>query len=308
MYKDRLIRGIVADGDVRVAASVTTATVSEGVSRHGMSPTAAAAYGRLLTGALLLGTGQKEFDRLTIRIDSRGAIGGIVAETTSEGTVRGYVKNPRAELPPNDQGKFDVSGIVGKGMLYVTKEMGFDVGLQPEPYVGSAPIVSGELAEDLAHYLAVSEQIPSAVMLGVLLNNRDPFVAAAGGVMIQMMPKTSDHIVTMIEDTVGRSAALTDQVRNGATPEDLASAALGELGFTVLEETDISFACNCSYDRARSLVASLGEAEVRSMLTDDRRADMNCGFCNEDYELPEEELRSIIRDLEQSSGDDDIRI
>ena len=178
---DRLVHGIAADGTIRLIAAITTDTVAEAIRRHETSPTASAALGRMLTGAALLGASLKEFDRLTVRIDADGPIGGIIVEANNSGEVRGYVRNPDAEIPPKPDGKFDVSGIVGNGMFYVMRESGFELGLHHEPYVGSVPITSGEIAEDFAFYLAKSEQIPLAVMLGVLLQKSSPFVTAAGG-------------------------------------------------------------------------------------------------------------------------------
>ncbi|MBA3351306.1 MAG: Hsp33 family molecular chaperone HslO, partial [Blastocatellia bacterium] len=193
---DKLIHATAQDGTVRVLAAITTDLVAEAIRRHQTAPTASAALGRTMTGTLLMAATLKDFDRLSVKIDSRGSIGGIIAEATKEGTVRGYVKNPDAELPPRPDGKFDVSGIVGEGTFYVIRESGFDIGLHRDPYVGSVPIVSGEIGEDFAYYLAKSEQIPSAVLLGVLLQNSDPFVRASGGVLVQMMPGANEHIIT----------------------------------------------------------------------------------------------------------------
>ena len=218
---DKLIHGIAASGTVRVMAAITTDIVAEAVRRHQTSPTVSAALGRVLTGTLLLASGQKELDRLTVKIEAEGAVGGITAEANAEGKVRGYVKNPNVELPPKDNGKFDVSGIIGGGMFYVIRESGYDIGLYREPYVGSVPIVSGEIAEDFAYYLAKSEQIPSAVLLGVLLQKQEPFVRASGGVIIQMMPGANEHIITMIEDTIRHAPHITTVINEGATAQDL---------------------------------------------------------------------------------------
>jgi molecular chaperone Hsp33 len=291
---DKLIHGTAAGGTIRVMAAITTGIVAEAVRRHQTSPTASAALGRVLTGTLLLGSSLKEFDRLTVKIDAQGAVEGIVAEANAEGRVRGYVRNPQAELPSKANGKFDVAGIVGGGMFHVIRESGFDIGLYREPYHGSVPIVSGEIAEDFAFYLAKSEQIPSAVLLGVLLQNAEPFVKASGGVMLQMMPGANEHIITMIEDTINHAPHLTSVITDGATPRDLAQLALGEIDFEVLEEKDIEFGCNCSFERAVSLIASLGKTEVESMLEEDKGATMTCGFCNETYRLDEKDLKEIL--------------
>jgi molecular chaperone Hsp33 len=291
---DRLIVGTAAEDTVRIIAAITTETVTEAVRRHQTSPTATAALGRMLTGAALMGASLKDFDRLTVRIDCDGSIEGIVAEADNEGGVRGYVRNPEAELPPKAEGKFDVSGIIGQGMFHIIRESGFEIGLHREPYVGSVPIVSGEIAEDFAYYLAKSEQIPSAVLLGVLLQNTEPFVTAAGGVMIQMMPGANEHVITMIEDTVRHAPHLTSVIREGASAEDLVEIALGIIPFEVLGEKEIAFRCTCSQERAVSMVSALGVSEVQAMLAEDKGAVMTCGFCNETYRLDEEDLAQIL--------------
>ena len=292
---DKLIHATAADGTIRVLSAITTDIAAEAIRRHQTSPTATAALGRVLTGTLLMAATLKDFDRLSVKIDCDGPIGGIIAEATRDGTVRGYVKNPEAELPARDDGKFDVGGVIGKGTFYVIRESGFDIGLHRDPYVGSVPLVSGEVAEDFAYYLAKSEQIPSAVLLGVLLQNGPPFVKASGGVFVQMMPGANEHIITMIEDTIAHAPHLTSVIEADATPEDLARLALGEIDFTVLEEKPLEFRCNCSMERARNLIASLGHAEVESMLAEDKGAVMSCGFCSEVYQLDEQGLEEILR-------------
>lgn len=291
---DKLIHGTAADGTIRVIAAITTGIVNEAVRRHQTSPTVTAALGRVLTGALLLGATLKDFDRLTVKVEGDGPVGGITAEATKNGKVRGYVKNPEAELLIRSDGKFDVKKIVGRGMFYVIRESGFDIGLHREPYVGSVPIISGELGEDFAYYLAKSEQIPSAVLLGVLLGNREPFVMASGGVMVQMMPGANEHVVTMIEDTIAHAPQVTTLVNEGATPFDLVKMAIGDVDFQVLEERDVEFQCSCSMERAIGMVAALGKAEVASMLNEDKGAVMSCGFCSEIYQLDEDDLRQIL--------------
>ncbi|MET0753790.1 MAG: Hsp33 family molecular chaperone HslO [Pyrinomonadaceae bacterium] len=291
---DKLIHGIAADGSIRFMAAITTDILIEAVRRHQTSPTVSAALGRVLTGTLLLGSSLKEFDRLTVKIECSGAVEGITAEADKSGKVRGYVKNPDAELPPNENGKFDVAGIIGEGMFYVIRESGFDVGLHREPYIGSVPITSGEIAEDFAYYLAKSEQIPSAVLLGVLLQPEEPLVKASGGVMIQILPGANEHIVTMIEDTIRHAPHLTSIISEGASAEDLVKLALGVIDYEILEEREVSFECNCSFERAVSLISSLGREEVASMLEEEKGAKMTCGFCNEVYTLDENDLQKII--------------
>jgi molecular chaperone Hsp33 len=293
---DKLVQGIAADGAIRVFGAITTDTVAEAIRRHQTSPTVSAALGRTMTGALMMASTLKEVDRLTVKIEGDGPVGGITAEANGDGKVRGYVKNAVAELPSKSNGKFDVSGVVGKGMFYVIREAGFDIGLRPEPYVGSVPIVSGEIAEDFAFYLAKSEQIPSAVMLGVLLNNTAPFVAASGGVMVQMLPGANEHLITMIEDTIAHAPHLTSVIGQDTHPSELVKLALGEIDFQILDEKDVTFECTCSMDRAKSMVSALGREEVASMLEEQGGAVMNCGFCNEIYTLSEADMENLLKE------------
>ena len=291
---DKLVHGIAADGTIRVISAVTTETVAEGIRRHQTSPTAGAALGRTMTGAAMMAATLKEFDRLTAKIECTGAVGGITAEATPDGSVRGYLKNPLADTPSKDNGKFDVSGIIGEGTFFIIRESGFEIGLHQKPYVGSVPIVSGEIAEDFAYYLTKSEQIPSAVLLGVLLQNTEPYVTAAGGVMVQVMPGANDFIVTMIEDTVRRVPHVTLLIKEGATPAELLQQALGEVDFEILGERDVNFRCNCSLERAKMMIASLGKDEIESMLAEGKGAVLNCGFCNASYELSDADLKELL--------------
>jgi molecular chaperone Hsp33 len=291
---DKLIHGLAADSTVRVMAAITTETVREAVRRHQTSPTASVALGRVLTGTLLLGSSLKDFDRLTVKIESNGSVGGIVTETVAGGKVRGYIKNPLADLPQKADGTFDVRGIVDKGTFIVIRESGFDLGLHREPYIGSVPIESGEIAEDFAHYLLKSEQLPSAVLLGVLLQPEAPFVASAGGVMIQMLPTADPNVAVMIEDTILHAPPLTMAIKDGATAEDLLKMTLGIIDYEILGENEVRFECNCSQERAVQLVASLGRTEVKSMLEEDKGATMTCGFCSTVYTLGEDDLRKIL--------------
>ncbi len=291
---DKLIHATAADGTIRVLAATTTAITSEAVRRHQTSPTVSAALGRMLTGTLLLGSSLKDFDRLTAKIEVNGPVGGIITEATAQGTVRGYVKNAIAELPVKQNGKFDVSGIVGEGTFYVIRESGFDIGLHKDPYVGSVPIVSGEIAEDFAYYLAKSEQIPSAVMLGVLLQNSEPFVSASGGVMVQMMPGADERLIGEIESTISAAPHITSVIREGAGVTDLIEMALGRISYEILDEKPVNFACNCSHAKAIAMVSALGKTEVAAMLKEDKGAVMNCGFCNETYRLSESDLQGIL--------------
>jgi molecular chaperone Hsp33 len=294
-HQDTLVHGTAADGTVRCMAAVTTNLVAEAARRHDLWPTVAAALGRTLTGTLLLGASLKELDRLTVQVVSDGPIGGITAEVNAHGQVRGYVRNAEADAPYNENGKFDVRAVVGEGMFYVTRESGYDVGLYRDPYRGSVPLVSGEIAEDFAFYLTKSEQIPSAVILGVHLQPAAPYVSAAGGLMIQMMPGADEKIINTIEASVSRMPQATIMIREGSRPADLLSAALGDIEFEILDEKPVNFACSCSYERAVSMISSIDRAELESMLKEDRGAVMTCHFCNETYRIDEAGLESIIR-------------
>ena len=291
---DKLIHGTAAEGTIRVMAAITTEIVREAVRRHQTSPTVSTALGRVLTGTLLLGSSLKDFDRLTVKIECDGAIEGIVAETNAQGKVRGYVRNPVAELLNNNKVELKVNEIVGKGMFHVIREAGFAVGIYRQPYHGSVPLFTGEIGEDFAYYLMQSEQIPSAVMLGVLLQNEEPYIEAAGGVMLQVMPGANEHIITMIEDTIRHVPHISEFINEGATPEDLVKLALGIIDYEILEEKEVEFKCNCSMERAVSLISAFGKNEVESMLLEDKGASMNCGFCNETYQLDEAQLQEII--------------
>ncbi len=296
--EDHLIQGIAADGAIRVIAAVTTNLVNEACGRHSTSPTASAALGRAMTGALLLGRSYKDLEYITLRFDCKGEIGGITAEASAHGTVRGYVKNPLADAPPNAQGKLNVRGIVageeGYGMLHVIREAGSEIGLMKDPYVGSVPIVSGEIAEDIAHYLATSEQINSAISLGVFVEPEQGWVTAAGGYLIQLLPGAESETITAIENAIANAPPVTDLIRGGADAEQMMRRVLGDLSLEVLNTHPASFRCTCSSERAINIVTMLGEAEVRDMLEKDNGAELICHFCNAVYFLDDAALQDIL--------------
>lgn len=304
-HADTLVRATAAGGFIRCVAAVTTNTAAEAARRHQTTHTVSAALGRTLTGALLLGAGQKEFDRLTVRIEGDGPVGSITVESNKFGQVRGYAREPRADellngdgsYLLNEQGKFSVRSIIGEGMLHVSYESGFDIGLHREPYRGSVPLQTGELGEDFAYYLAKSEQIPSAVSLGVLVRARESgetFVEAAGGVMVQVMPGADERVVAAIESSIGKNVSTTNLIREGARPVDLLRAALGDIQFEVLEERVVGFACTCSYERAASLISSIDAVELEAMLREDKGASLTCHFCNETYRIDEFTLAEMV--------------
>jgi molecular chaperone Hsp33 len=314
MTKDLLVRATAADNQVRCIAAITTHLVGEACRRHRTFPTASVALGRTLTGALILGASFKDLERLTVRFHCDGPIGNILAQADAHGNARGYVTNPEADTTVmNALGKFDVRAIVGSGTLHVQREVGAEIGLSKEPYSGSVPIVSGEIGDDFAYYLAKSEQINSAVGLGVLMKiesndkaRETPVaeapefalehlrVAAAGGFVIQMMPDTSDEVIAHLEHTLPMVPNPTEMVRAGMSPVDMLEAALGNLQLTVLSESEPLFKCNCSPERARNIIASLGRGEIEDMIEKDDGAELICHYCNEVYRISGQELRRML--------------
>ncbi|HZS08296.1 MAG TPA: Hsp33 family molecular chaperone HslO [Blastocatellia bacterium] len=294
---DHLIQAVAADATVRAIAAVTTGLVDEASKRHGASGTASAALGRALTGALMLGRTFKDLERITLQFRGDGPIGTITAEASAQGTVRGYINNPAADLPPNEQGKLDVAGVIGQGMMHVIREAAYEMGFTKEPYYGSVPLVSGEIAEDIVYYLSVSEQIPSAVSLGVFVGPdevRDCRVIAAGGFLIQTLPGAGPEMIAAIEASVSRAPHATEMIRQGARAREILQIALGDIPFEVLDERPVEFRCTCSYERAVNIVSCLERDEVEDMLEKDKGAEMTCHFCNEVYWLDEAALEKIL--------------
>ena len=292
-----MVHVTAADSTVRCLAAVTTELVAEAATRHETTPVVAAALGRTLTGTLLLGSSLKEVDRLTVQIAGDGPVGGITAEANARGEVRGYVKNPRADVPLKAEGKFDVRSLIGNGMFYVIRESGYELGLHRDPYRGSVPLISGEVAEDFAYYLTKSEQIPSAVMLGVLATNDDfnrAVVRASGGVMVQIMPGASDEVVGQLEASIKSAPHTTELIREGATPLELARMVLGDLPYELLDERKVRYVCSCSYERAVSMIGAFDRKELEAMLREDGGAVINCQFCNQTYRLDEAALSELI--------------
>lgn len=294
---DYLVQATTEDGSIRALAAVTTQLVEEARSRHDTAPTATAALGRTLTAAALLGATLKGEQTVTLRLIGDGPIGGIIVDADAFGRVRGYAKNPEAELPPNAQGKLDVGGVVGReGYVYVTRDMGFG-----EPYTGSAPLVSGEVAEDVANYLLTSDQVPSAMALGVLVD-RGNDVRAAGGCLLQLLPQTDDDLRADLEKNLAALGAVSAAVDAGLTPEDILGRVLHGLPYRVLSQKPLTFQCTCSRARVLGVVACLGRDEVRAMLVEDRGAELRCHFCNAVYQLTEEDLAAILAAKDQPSS------
>jgi molecular chaperone Hsp33 len=298
--RDFLIHCLAGNATIRCLATQTTHLVHEACQRHRTAPTASAALGRTLTGALLLGNTLKDLEKVTVQFRCQGIIGNITAEADAHGNVRGYVFNPDADLPANAQGKLDVSGIVGEGTLYVIREAAAEIGLAREPYHGSVPITSGEIAYDFAYYLTISEQIPSAVSLGVFVDPSGE-VSAAGGFIIQMMPGAEQSSIDQIIANIDQMPPITTLLRAGKGPVDFLQAALGDIDFQVLEEKAVQFRCQCSRERAIGIITALGKEEVTDMLAKDGQAEMTCHFCSAQYLLTREDLEQILMSVESAN-------
>ena len=287
--KDYMIRATAADGMIRAFAATTRNTVEAARQAHNTSPVATAALGRLMTGALMMGYDMKnDPDLLTLRINCDGPIGGLLVTADHNGHVKGYVHNPDVILPPNSKGKLDVGGALHLGILSVIR----DTGLK-EPYIGETILVSGEIAEDLTYYFANSEQVPSSVALGVLMN-KDNTVRQAGGFIIQLMPGASDEIIDMLESRLKGIDSMTAMLDRGMSPEDILRHILGELDLEINEKHDCSFYCGCTRERLEQALISTGRKELEEMIAEDKPIEMQCHFCGKKYEFSVEELTKLL--------------
>lgn len=287
---DYIVRATAAGGQVRAFASTTRGVVERARAGHNASPVAAAALGRLLTAAGMMGSMMKgEDDLLTIRIQGNGPIGSLTVTANAKGDVKGFAGNPQVMLPPNAQGKLDVGGAVGAGMLSVI----MDIGLK-EPYVGQTALVSGEIAEDLTYYYAASEQTPSSVALGVLMN-RDNTVRQAGGFIIQMMPGASDAIAAGIEEKLRGVSSVTALLDAGMTPEDMLAMLLGDIGLEITDRLSTRFYCGCSKARVEKALISIGRKDLQEMIDDGKPIEAGCHFCGKKYTFTVPELEELLR-------------
>lgn len=290
--RDYWIRSASEDGTVRAVAAVTTSTVEQARRRHGTAPTATAALGRAITAAGLLGAILKVGQTVMVRILGDGPLGGLLAMSDAAGGVRGYVDNPDVHLPLKADGKLDVGRAVGRGTLHVTMDLGLRT-----PYHGSVPLVSGEIAEDLASYLVVSHQIPSVVALGVLVSP-DEQVMAAGGLIVQVLPGAEDSVITHLEARARLLPTITSMISTGRTPEDIVSAALGEVPARLVERQTVRFRCRCSLRKVESVLVGLGAQELREILDEQGQVEVRCNFCNRRYVLEEPEVVQLIARLD----------
>ncbi|MDY5647165.1 MAG: Hsp33 family molecular chaperone HslO [Lachnospiraceae bacterium] len=287
---DYIIRATAADSQIRAFAATTRDLVEYARSAHNTSPVATAALGRLLTAGAMMGAMQKgENDLLTLQIRSGGPIGGITVTADAAGNVKGYVNNPDVMLPPNEKGKLDVAGAVGVGILNVIRDMGLK-----EPYVGQTALQTSEIAEDLTYYFATSEQVPSSVGLGVLMN-RDNTVRRAGGFIIQLMPFTSDEIITKLEEKLSGMTSVTALLDAEMGPEEILESLLGEFGLEITDTLPTRFFCNCSKARIEKVIASIGRKDLEEMIEDGKDIEVNCHFCNKNYTFSVEELKAILK-------------
>lgn len=287
---DYIVRAMAADNQLRAFAVYSKNLVEEARQRHNTSPVATAALGRLLSASAMMGIMMKgEDDLLTVKFEGDGPIGTVLVTADSKGNVKGYVDNPEVLLPPNSVGKLDVGGAVGRGLLTVIKDIGMK-----EPYNGSCEIVSGEIAEDLTYYFASSEQVPSAVALGVLMEH-DNTVKQAGGFIIQVMPFADDSVLDKLEKKLGEIPSVTTMLESGMTPEDILEDILGEFGLEITEKTETAFSCNCSKERVEKALISIGKKELTSMIDDGKNIELKCHFCNQSYEFTVDELKKLYQ-------------
>lgn len=286
---DYIIRASAADGQIRAFAATTHDLVEKARKIHNTSPVATAALGRLLTGAAMMGSMMKgRADVLTVQLLGDGPAGTITVTADSMSRVKGSMAHPEAMLPPSKEGKLDVGGLVGNGMLRVIKDLGLK-----EPYVGETQLISGEVAEDLTYYFASSEQTPSSVALGVLMN-RDNTVAQAGGFIIQLMPNASEEVISHLEQKLTEVTAVSGLLAEGMTPEEILEYIFAGFDLKILDKISTGYYCNCSRERVSKALISLGKKELAQMIEEGEPVTLNCQFCGSDYTFPVEELRELL--------------
>ncbi|MBC8589377.1 Hsp33 family molecular chaperone HslO [Paratissierella segnis] len=291
--EDYLIRGMDKSGRLRVFAASTTHLVEHARSIHNTSPTATAALGRSLTAGAIMGSMMKnDSDILTLKISGGGPIGNIIIVADNKGNVKGLADNPFADVPSRSDGKLDVGRLVGKNGVVTTI---MDLGLK-DPYVGQSNLVSGEIGEDIANLYLVSEQQPSAVALGVLVD-KDISCRAAGGYFIQLLPGIDDEDIDRIEERIKVSPSVSAMIDKGLTPEDIVKELLGDFDIDILSTMGLNYKCNCSRDKIRKVLISLGKKEVEDMLKEDGKAEVVCHFCNTKYQFNKEDLAKILVDI-----------
>ncbi|WP_318937134.1 Hsp33 family molecular chaperone HslO [Oceanobacillus halotolerans] len=286
--KDYIVKATAYDGKVRALAASSTETVEEARRRQDTWATASAALGRTITITALMGAMLKGEDSLTVKFEGNGPIGVMVADGNAKGEVRGYVSNPHVDFELNDKGKLDVARAVGsEGNLSIVKDLGLK-----DYFTGQVPIISGEISEDFTYYFANSEQIPSAVGAGVLVNP-DHTILASGGFIVQVMPGAEEEIITKLEEKIQTFPAISNLIREGYTPEQVLKRLFDGVELRIHEQMPLHFHCNCSKERVENAIVGMGREEIQKMIEEDHGAEATCHFCNERYYITEEELREL---------------
>ncbi len=287
---DYIVRATAAGNQIRAFAATTKDTVEAARQAHNTSPVATAALGRLLTAGTMMGSMMKnESDLLTLQIQCDGPIGGLTVTADNQGRVKGYVNNPEVLIHANAKGKLDVAEALGLGILNVIKDMGLK-----EPYVGQTILHTSEIAEDLTYYFATSEQIPSSVGLGVLMN-KDNTVRQAGGFIVQVMPFVEDAVVDRLEENIKKIDSVTAMLDRGYTPEQILQEVLQGMDVEFTDQMPAEFYCNCSKERVERALISIGRKELQSLISEEKEVEMNCHFCNRNYTFSIEELKELLK-------------
>lgn len=287
--KDYIVRATAANHQIRAFAATTRNLVETARAAHNTSPVATAALGRLLTGGVMMGAMMKnEKDVLTIQIKCDGPIQGLTVTADVNGNVKGYVENPMVMLPPSKKGKLDVATALGLGVMNVIKDMGLK-----EPYLGQTILVTSEIAEDLTYYFATSEQVPSSVGLGVLME-KDNTVKQAGGFIVQVMPFIEEEVLAKLEENIGKIESVTAMLDKGYTPEQILETVLEGMDVEYTDTLPANFHCNCSKERVEKALISIGRKDIKEMIDDGKPIEMHCHFCNTSYEFSVEELKDIL--------------
>ena len=287
---DYIVRATAANNQIRAFAATTKDVVETARQHHNTSPVATAALGRLLTGGAMMGTMMKnDQDMLTIQIKCEGPIKGLTVTADMHGNVKGYAENPEVMLPPNSKGKLDVAGALDLGVLSVIKDMGLK-----EPYVGQTILQTSEIAEDLTYYFATSEQVPSSVGLGVLME-KDNTVKQAGGFIVQVMPFIEESVLEKLEENVSKITSVTAMLDKGYTPEQILEEVLEGLDVEFADKIPTQFSCNCSKERVTKAIISIGKKDIQDMINDGKDIEVNCHFCNTQYTFTVEELKEILK-------------
>lgn len=290
---DYVIRATGGEGQVRAFVATTTEMVERARNLHNTTKVATAALGRTLTATSMMGLMMKnQGDKLTVIIKGGGPIGTILASSNVHGTVKGYVENPNVEVPDYENGKLNVAAAVGtEGVVKVIKDLGLR-----EPYNGAYPLVSGEIAEDFTHYFALSEQTPSIVALGVLTTGFE--VEHAGGLIVQLMPDATEETISRLEANVRNLSSITTMMQEGKTPEDILNIILEGLNPRILDTVNVGFECECSHEKGKEVLISIGKHELSQIIKEDKSAEIGCQFCNSKYQYTEEELLELLNSIE----------